>query len=181
MNTNFTLYVKKEGSKELLSDMFKHSITYDNSDTGAYNSIIEPDIDALIVFQHSLCDLGNKIRTTSFNQAIDYIQYNLIPFVRAVGMHYDHITDRYTTGTWGVRYHQLQDMLDLLNIVDIPFCTGKIINWYDTTWKIKSFTVTSYDLWLDLEPVERNVNGFKANLSWKNLLDGDYKDMEFKE
>jgi hypothetical protein len=174
MNT-YTDKVKHESINKLLSSLFEGCNEYANDDLGAFKSVIEPDIKGLNNFRNKLCFMGELTRNKDFTAIKNYIDMDLIPYVNRIGSIYGHVTYSYTTGTWGVRQSYLKDILKVLELTEIPYLYNKTGMIYDLKIKITEVKINGHELWLKLQPDNREVNSFDIYLTWDNLKNNDYK------
>lgn len=172
---NYITIVKHTACNEILTSIFKGCNEYNNSEMGAYNCIIEPDIEGLNNFRSMLNFGGELIRNEDFTGLKIFINDTLIPMVNKIGSKYNHITYSYTTGTWGVRLGQLKDILKVLTLTDIPYLYNKTGMMYETRIKIINVRIGTHELWLKLEPENKEVNSFEINLTWDNLNNLDFR------
>ena len=172
---NYTNSVKHVACNKILSSIFEGCNTYTNSDTGAHDCIIEPDIEGLNNFRSMLNFAGELVRIEDFTGLKIFVNENLMPMVNRIGSIYGHVTYSYNTGTWGVRQSELKDILKVLSLTDVPYLYNKTGTIYDLKIKITEVTINGNELWLNLEPENKEVNSFKMYLSWDNLKNNDYK------
>jgi hypothetical protein len=172
MNT-YTDSIKQKAICEVLADLFKGTCEYSDLITDKWNDPIEPDVNALNYFRSQLSAMAVFTRIQDFKSLKDYMNSNVIPFVRKVGVEYGHVTGNYTTGVWGVRYSTLNEILTIIEIDDIPNLYGTTAKIYDLDVKITSVKVTSYSMWYELTPLNPEIRSFQIDFSWNKLKNHD--------
>ena len=172
---NYTNIVKHTASNKILTSLFEGCNEYNNSEMAAYNNIMEPDIEGLNNFRSMLNFGGELIRNEDFTGLKIFINDTLIPMVNRIGSKYGHVTYSYTTGTWGVRLGQLKDILKVLALTDVPYLYNKTGMIYDIKIKITEIRINGHELWLKLEPENKEVNSFEIYLTWDNINNLDFR------
>lgn len=162
-----TVIIKKESISKCLGELFQNTCIYSPVDTGAYNCIIEPDIKALKELRFMLSGLAEKhfLNMLTIQDVLTVQDY-----VKQVGYKHGHYTYSYLTGTWGVRYTELDNIINILNIPEFELPRVKSdYKIYDLDCTIYSYSITGNYLWIELEPKNHEINRFKIDFNWRDL------------
>jgi len=171
MNTQI---VRKIAISKILASLFENTCKYNPEDLARWGKL-EPDIKALAEFRIELGILANK----HFENVLinDDIQ-DAIKFVWNVGAQYGHCTSSYTTGTWGVRYSRLQDILKVLAIPNFELINaGEKFTLNGSTFTLLQsniyplYDIHEYtDLWIYIQSVEYpDSNPFQSSVDYKDI------------
>jgi hypothetical protein len=182
MDTNlYTNKIKQEAISKILGSLFVGTCEYSDLILDRWNKPIEPDINALNQFRTYLNELATLTRVQDFSALKACIENIVIPFINKTGSIYGHITSSYVIGTWGVRYSTIKDILTVIAIENIPYWYNKTGKIYELDVKITFITVSTYALWLELSPINPEVNKFQIDFNWATLKNNDYKNLTINE
>lgn len=164
-----TKWVRKNAVSEILGDLFTHTCKYSPDTPAAGNSLIEPDVDSLGAFRGMLAHLADL----AFNDELTVHNVSALQrYVRTVGYPLGHVTSGYLTGTWGVRFSDLDTLKQALSIPDYDLLPMKTpVQVYGEEWFVYEYRV--HTNWLFITVV-KDVYGngrFEISKSWKELAD----------
>jgi len=145
-----TQYIKKDVIAKKLGELFENTCKYSPATMARWDKM-EPH--GLAEFRAILTDLAE--RHFQNNLTIWDIE-SAQAYVWSVGSLYGHCTGSYTTGTWGVRYSTLDDIIKILKIGDFNLSpVGGIVEYYDQKYTIKSgYSVNSSFLTVKAQSID---------------------------
>lgn len=162
-----TSYVRKQAIACQLGDLLKSSCQYSPT-TPAARGLIEPKWDALYDFQIKLAEMAKL----HFQDRLDI---NLVKkcydFCWRIGRSVGHVmSDNCTTGTWGVRLQELNNLMDIISIPDFELPKiGTVVEMYGIPSSIVKYEICENWLWVNYKPINEEVNPFPVSISWKEL------------
>lgn len=165
MNTTF---IKHKAIARTLGEMFEGTCEYPYTVTDRWDEPIEPGSSDVIEFRELLCRLAELHRMNHLMMTdITYV----IAWVEKIGFKYGQISGNYSTGIYGVRLHELENIKKILSI---PEFECKRLD-YDTlelcghTYQILEYRVYSTFLGVRLHDVDGIQNDFSITLNWSEL------------
>lgn len=164
-----TKYIRKQAIALKLGELLAGTCKYSPDTPAAYHSLIEPDHDALSDFQLRIAGMANR----HFHDQLYVKEVQMVyDWCYRIGASVGHVLSQGTTGTWGVRMHELRDIIEVLNIPDFELLPIKsIINLYDSPARIMNYGVSENWLIITYKTNEDNEyeNTWDTVVYWKDL------------
>ena len=161
--------IKKDAISQQLGKLLSGVCKYSPETPAARGEPIEPNIPALMEF---VLEIGSLAKVHFLDALIIEDVKDTLHFCEKVARECGHLRyDGATTGTWGVRISQLENIIDILKIRDdIEFPkVGDIVTLYTIPSKIKSYEISTTWLFVYLEPLDSEINDYSISYNWKEL------------
>jgi len=162
-----TQYIRKQAIALKLGELLTGTCKY-SPKTPARWGVIEPNVESLEVFQNEIATLARLHFLDALKS--DDVQA-VIGFCERVARPIGHLmSDGCTTGTWGVRLHELNEIIEVIKLEDfelLPFGTETVT--YGIPVKILDYTVTEDWLVVKYEQQGEYEGTFEDCVSWKNI------------
>jgi len=166
MNTQL---LKQRAIAKVLALMFEHTCMYGVSATSRWDTAMEPDEEAVYGFRNMLAELANEhhrglLTKRSLKDCKEW--------VRQIGFEYGHVTGSYTTGVWGVRYNQFDELMTILDIPDGALLkVGTFLCMLDRRYNITEYRISAYGLSVYIEPQTPGEYPWSFPLGWHDIKD----------
>lgn len=164
-----TQHIKKMAIAKQLGEMLEHSCKYSPKTPASWGNV-EPDTNALAIFQTKTSWFAYR----HFNDILtiqDVLE--VYDYCYKIGYSVGHVLSQGTTGTWGVRLSQLNNIMEILQIEDFEtvghgdFIT--VLNKYQM--EIERVEIETSWVWVHGKFTNEYgyVEQFPINYSWKEI------------
>lgn len=166
-----TRVLKQRAIAMMLGWMFEFTCVYTPDVDNRWGTPIEPDVPNLNEFRILLAELARLHQDCKLT--VDDLQ-DAKKFVRKVGFEHGHVTGSYLTGTWGVRYSELGDIIEMLNMPDgelLP--VGATITMYGNDYKIEEYKISQFHLGVYISPENDDSleRPWSFTVAWDSITD----------
>jgi len=164
-----TQYIKKQAIAKQLGEIMENACKYSPTTPAKYGNI-EPDTNALANFILKIAHLTWLHFLDELTEAEVMEAYD---FCYKVGYSVGHVLSQGTTGTWGVRLSDLDNILEILRIEDF-----ETVGYHDTIivldkyeMKIDTIKINANWVWVEGEITNEfgYVEKFPVDFSWKEI------------
>jgi len=161
-----TKEIKKKAIAIGLGYLLTQSCTYSPETQARWDSM-EPNVEALRDFQHLLA----RFAFAHFKNELDEILVNsAISFCTIVGRKVGHVLSQGTTGTWGVRISELENIKKILMLPDYELHPiGTTIELYGDSVKIINYKIDVNWIVVKYRPTDPEVNEWEACYYYNDL------------
>lgn len=163
-----TAHIRKVAISKCLAELMEDSCKF-SPDTPARWGVIEPNIPALMQF----IDMTGRLVKLHFQNKLTIGDVeDVIEFCKDIARPIGHLmSDGCTTGTWGVRLSDLDNIIEILEIPDfdlLPLKSPYIT--YGITCKIKEYhSIDTNWIVVRFTPDDNEMQEFEDCVYWKNI------------